>query len=79
MKDNPKHTDHHFTKMSDYKYTLEFVEPRKSDLEILYNELKERKKYLDSAVILEDYNIFAVNGMKKENKLILDRIKEMLK
>lgn len=22
MKDNPKHTDHHFKKMSDYKYNL---------------------------------------------------------
>lgn len=71
-------SDHHFKKMSEYKYTLEFVEPRKSDLEMLYNELKERKKYLDSSVILVEYNVFAVNGMKKENTLMLNRIKGMM-
>lgn len=53
-------------------------EPTKSDLEVLYNELKERKKYLDSAVILEEYNVFAVKGMQKENTLISVRVGEML-
>lgn len=35
--DTPKHSDHHFKRMSDYKYALEFVEPDKSykELEML--------------------------------------------
>jgi hypothetical protein len=44
--ENPKHTDHHFTKMSEYKYTLEFVEPRKS-YEELQKELDLIKERLD--------------------------------
>jgi hypothetical protein len=41
---NPKHTDHHFKKMSEYKYTLEFVEPRKS-----YEELQKENRALKLA------------------------------
>jgi len=41
MKEENKVTDHHFTPISEYKYTLEFVEPRKT-----YEELQKENEAL---------------------------------
>lgn len=54
MKENPKHTDHHFTKMSEYKYNLIEVEPRKTDLEKILIYANQRydkvESYLNESV-----------------------------
>jgi len=62
MKENPKHTDHHFTKMSDYKYTLEFVEPRKT-----YEELQMENRALELAFEVLKTGLKLFTNLKKVN------------
>jgi hypothetical protein len=64
MKENPKHTDHHFKKMSEYKYTLEFVEPRKS-----YDELQKENNKLKMILRNLKYTANLYNNSKLESIL----------
>lgn len=48
MKENPKHTDHHFTKISEYKYNLIEVDKTKTDLEKVKSIYDYHKQKLDN-------------------------------
>lgn len=62
MKENPKHTDHHFTKISEYKYTLKFVEPSKS-----YEELQKENRALKLAFQVLKTGLKLFTNLKKVN------------
>lgn len=61
-KENPKHTDHHFTKMSEYKYTLEYIEPRKS-----YEELQKENEALKLTFQVLKTGLELFTSLKKVN------------
>jgi len=62
MKENPKHTDHHFTPISEYKYTFEFVEPRKT-----YEELQKENEALKLTFQVLKTATELFNNLKKVN------------
>jgi hypothetical protein len=69
MKENPKHTDHHFTPLSEYKYTLEFLEPRKT-----YEELQKENNRLK--LVLK--KIYQAAQLHKNSIKLLDYINSII-
>lgn len=91
MKENPKHTDHHFKPLNEYKYNLIEVEPRKlseSEISILgwdqaFDLIITLEKLIEGSEILlnqgyDGHGHEIISQCVKEGKLFINKINNFI-